>query len=89
VRRPLVVVRPGLVVRPEHERPARDQDLAAGRPAGAGLGLVERVGQVAQLQRLKHGLDVLVLVLHEHPVDERTLEQPLAAVEVDAVEELE
>src|SRR5215208_432840 len=75
--RPLVVVRPG-IVGAEGERALEDEDVAArldlrrAQWRGAGEG--------AELERLRHRLDVLELVLGDHPDDEPVSKQQISVV---------
>ena len=93
VRGPLVVVGPGLIVRSEQERAARDEDLASrgGRSVTRPRRLHRRVVDAVppQLKRGEHRLDVLVLVLDDHPVDEPVREERVRAIELDPVEDRE
>ena len=48
-----------------------------------------RIGVVAQLECRQHGLVVLVLVLHDHAVDEGLVEQRVVGVQRNVVEHVE
>ena len=96
VGRALVVVGPGLGVGAHHEGGTRHQHVGRererrpGRRPGAAVSVGVGVDEVAhQLERGEQRLVVLVLVLHDHAVDEAVGEQRIAAVEVDPVEHLE
>ena len=91
VRGALVVVGPRLEVGAHDERASLDEHVVAGHfRRGRRRLLATRVGVVAQLQRRQHRLVVLVLVLHDHAVDETLIEQrPAVLDQWNAVEHVQ
>ena len=47
------------------------------------------MSEPGELDRLQHRLDVLLLVLQDHPEDEAVAEEPIVGVQVDAREHVE
>ena len=91
VRGPLVVVGPRLRVGAHHEGPAVDEHLRGCDHRGTGrrFDRPQVDGAVLELQRREHRLDVLVLVLDDHPVHEATAQQPHGGIELHPVERVE
>ena len=92
MRRAFVVVGPRLQVGAHDERAALDPYLGGHGLVAVGDRGVRSVDQrvlarASQLQRCRHGLVVLMLVLHDHPVDEALVEQR-AVVELETVEDI-
>jgi hypothetical protein len=84
--RPLVVVRPG-IVGAEGEWALGDEDVAACLDLGRSQW--RRAGQRAELERLRHRLDVLELVLGDHPDDEAVSKQRVSVVDRELWQEPE
>ena len=90
--RALVVVRPGLDVGAHHEGAAGHEDLRRERLGCRGNGAGGRqgvVGRAPQLDGGGHGLVVLLLVLHDHPVHQAPVEEGRRFVEVHPIEHVE
>ena len=88
---PLVVVSPRLGVGAHHEGPAADEHLR-GRdhcPSRRRFDRPHVDGPGLELQRREHRLDVLVLVLDDHPVHEATAQQRHSGIEIHPVEDIE
>src|SRR4051794_22144293 len=84
--RSLVVVRPG-IVGAEGERALGDEDVAARLDFRRAQW--RRAGQGAELERLRHRLDVLKLVLGDHPDDEAISKEWIPVVERELWQEPE